>query len=580
MTSRWLFERGGLLALATLALYVWVAPAHLVYGDNAEFAALGAVGGVAHPTGYPLYVLWLRAWSWLPGANPVHVAAIATAILGALAVLVLHAACRAWGARPRTATLVCGLFAVGPLALRIHTQAEVFALNGVVVATIVWLAGTGGPLRGLWRVVALGLVAGLGLANHHTCVLVAPIGLLGAVRGVREAACPRWLAVGAGGLALLVGLTPYLYLLIAPDSFPSWGPVHGLGGIVDHFLRNAYGGPFSLSASTQSAGVLDNELALALSLGRTFWYVPAALGLAAFGVGAARGTQHESRWAWGLLAASWLLAGPILIGRFNLLPHHLDFYVVQRFHLLPSLLLAVPIAIAIDRASEYVKVSDRGQRLASVAIAVSLVAAAGLSLRTLVHPHSREVDRGLRNLLATLPPDAIVIAATDEAHFGTRYLQGVLGMRRDVSIITTLMVPLPGYRERVTRETGIVLDTSTPQRMSVVIAEQALATKRPVFIDPIQANIASSFPVYPYGLLFRVLPPGTPLPPIEEAFAINKDLFERYQLDYESPSRDVPTMFHHQYARTWFILARALERAGRHEDKAFALALAQALAPP
>ena len=72
----------------------------MVYGDNAEFSALSALGGVAHPTGYPLYVLWLRAWSWLPVDSPAHAASIATAILTALEVLVLHAACRAWGARP------------------------------------------------------------------------------------------------------------------------------------------------------------------------------------------------------------------------------------------------------------------------------------------------------------------------------------------------------------------------------------------------------------------------------------------------------------------------------------------------
>src|SRR5690606_19927221 len=44
------FERGGLIALATLVLYVWLAPPHIVDGDNAEFATLGTLGGVAHPS--------------------------------------------------------------------------------------------------------------------------------------------------------------------------------------------------------------------------------------------------------------------------------------------------------------------------------------------------------------------------------------------------------------------------------------------------------------------------------------------------------------------------------------------------
>ena len=59
------------LGLATLVLYVLIAPPWIVEGDNAELAGLGALGGAAHPSGYPLYVLWLRVWSWLPAQDVV-----------------------------------------------------------------------------------------------------------------------------------------------------------------------------------------------------------------------------------------------------------------------------------------------------------------------------------------------------------------------------------------------------------------------------------------------------------------------------------------------------------------------------
>src|ERR1044072_8804462 len=91
--------RGWLLGLRAIVAYSAVASRYIVDGDNAEFATLGAIGGRAHPSGYPLYVLWLRAWSWLPGATAAHTAALATAILGGLGIAVLHAACRAWGGR-------------------------------------------------------------------------------------------------------------------------------------------------------------------------------------------------------------------------------------------------------------------------------------------------------------------------------------------------------------------------------------------------------------------------------------------------------------------------------------------------
>src|SRR5215470_12449474 len=137
---RLLIDRGGLVALIAFAAYVWIAPPHIVDGDNAELATLGAVGGVAHPTGYPAYLLWLRATSWLPGATPAHTAAIATAILAAVQLVVLHAACRAWGARPIAASAAVAIYASGPVVMRYSSEAEVFALNQLVVATVVYLA--------------------------------------------------------------------------------------------------------------------------------------------------------------------------------------------------------------------------------------------------------------------------------------------------------------------------------------------------------------------------------------------------------------------------------------------------------
>src|ERR1043166_8371905 len=176
-------------------------------GSSARGSAGPAVGGRGDPPGYPLYVLWLRAWSWLPGSTPAHTAALATVILGAAALLVLHAACRAWGARPLAASIAVAVYAAAPIIVRYHSEAEVFALNHLIAALVLWLAAARGPLRGAWRGAALGLVAGLGLANHLTCALLAPVGILGLVRALRESR-PRLAAAALALVGLAVGLVP------------------------------------------------------------------------------------------------------------------------------------------------------------------------------------------------------------------------------------------------------------------------------------------------------------------------------------------------------------------------------------
>lgn len=591
-------DGGGLLAAVTFVFYVWLAPEHVVHGDNAEFSALGAVGGTAHPSGYPLYVLWLRAWSWLPAASPAHAAAIATVMVMALQVLVLHAACRAWGARPLAATLATGLFAASPIVLRVHSEAEVFALNGLVGALVVWLAARAAPLRGTRRVVALCLVAGLGLSNHLTCVLVAPIGILGVVRGVREATRPRPVTVALGVLALAAGLLPYAYLFAAPDTAVSWGTIDDLHALVRHVLREDYGGPGSFSPRGVEVAAGTSLLALARSLGRAYLWLPAGAGAVALGYLAVRGdrlapARAEARVAWGLLAASVLLAGPLLATRFDIAPSHLGLYVVQRFHLLAMLLLAVPVAVAVDRIAARAgeRVGDRGSwRLASsrplhgVLTVVGFLAAAAPSLDMLARVHSPAIERGLENLLVTLPPDAIVIGGTDDFHYGLAYLQVARGLRPDVATLTMPQVGLAHARERFRRATGIVIENVTPgsgDKLSVRVAEQALATGRPVFIDPYQATIAASLPTHPYGLVFRVLPRGTVPPTIEEVFAINRELYGRYRFGYPTPGPgdQLAAQVHAHYARAWRMIAEGLAHAGRADDRAFALGLAEELAP-
>lgn len=568
-------ERGGLVALATLALYLWIAPSTFMNGDNADFCSVGAVGGTAHPSGYPLYVLWLRAWSWLPG-TPAHAAAVATILLAVAAVFVLHAACRAWGARPLAASIACALFATSPIVLRIHTEADVFPLNCLVCATVVWLAAAEGPLRGSRRAAVLGLVAGLGIAHNLTCVLVAPIGLLGVVRGAKESS-PKAYALAAA--ALVVGLLPYAYLLAAPETPVSWGKVDGLSDLWHHVLRRDYGS-FKLSNKGDELFIAENLVQLGTSLGRAYLWLPALAGLGAIGLSIAR-PKHDTRAGWIAFAASLVLAGPVLAAGFNKKPVELGLYLTQRFHILAVMLLAIPVAVALTMVGERVR-EERWRRMGPLAAIAAFLGGAALSLPFVARVHSIAVERSISNVLTTLPPAAILIGTTDELHFGSGYLQTVLAVRPDVTVIAMGQVGLPYYRARIERRTGIAIAApSGDEKVSVTIATAALATGRPVFIDPYQGNIAQAYPTYPYGLVFRVLPKGASPPTVEQVFAMNQELYARYQLDYAFPGPDdqLPAQIHKNYARAWTMIAQGLEAARRLELRDQALGIAAQLAP-
>ena len=566
-------ERGGLVGLAIVASYLALAPAHVVDGDNGEFATLGAIGGVAHPPGYPLYVLWLRVTSWLPLGSGAHRAAIATAVLGAAAAWVLHAACRAWGARPLAAGCAVAIFAGAPIVMRMHSEAEVFALNSLVVATVLLFAAAAGPLRGERRVAALALVAGLGLSNHFTCALAAPIGILGIVRGVREARRPV-VAVAAAAGAFALGLVPYLQLVAAPAAL-SWGPIDGLGGLVHHALRLDYGGPGAFAARGEHVGFAANLDELATTLGRVWWWLPACAGVIALVAFAIR-PKGESRWAWAMLAASFALAGPLLASRFDVPLTPAGRFVDDRFFIMPALLLAIPIAGVLERA--IARIPAVGERLDAVLPVVVFAAAALASLSYVERGHTPAVEQVARNLLRDLPRDAVVIVADND---GIAYAQRVLGERADVTVIMWPMVPVPTYRERLRRDLGLDIPDGGDAMLSVHVAEQILARGQPLFVDGVEANILREFPTVPYGLVFHVLARGSTPPPIADVFALNKTLYEHFELGYPAPGPgdDYAAEIHQRYARTWWIIGTALRRAGHEQDAGFALDLAQQLEP-
>ena len=528
-----------------------LAAPYIVDGDNAEFATLAHTGGIAHPSGYPIYVLWLRAWSWLPW-QPAHAAAIATAILGALAVVALMNAARAWGASTGAATLAAAIVAGSPIVLRVHTEAEVFAMNDLACALVLWLAARRGPVRGAWRGLLLGLVAGCGLADHLTCVLVAPVGILGVVRAVKE----QRVAAVLAAIGVLVGASAYFYALVAPHTPMSWGDVRDLDGIVGLILRRDYGSALALGPASSATTPAEQLFELALSIGRAWLWLPALAALAMLGYRCAKPRDGETRVAWIMLALAWLLTGPILASRFDLTPDVVGAAVLARFHVLPALLLALPAALAFDA------IPIRTPRSARVmAAALALPASLALSLPYLGRVHTAAVERYAQNVLESLPDSAVLVVSEDYIYAGAQYVQAALGERHDVIVVGEGLLGFAWYRDRLAAR-GLEMPPGKPSSGWVV--EHAARSGRRVFVDLKQKEVLANLPTYPWGEMLAV---GEP-PPLDKLAEANHELYDGFRLDYVPPGADdeYATVVARHYAAMRQLLVEMLDAGGRHDD--------------
>ena len=259
--------RSSLLAgLLALVAYLALAPAVTGDKDAAEFTLVLGTGGVAHPTGYPLYTLlghpFVRALHAV-GATWAYAANAWSAVGGALAIMLLHRLARRLlphegPAAGVEAWLPVLLFAFNPIWTYEATLAETgswhvaWAAGATLLALrlLEELAGKGAHTASHagWRrgALAWGLVCGAGLAHHATALLfIAPLTfVLARAAGRRRLPLDVLLLVVAGAALPLLSYATIAWRAFHPGAgqWPVLGP--SWGDVLDHVTAAQYRGYF------------------------------------------------------------------------------------------------------------------------------------------------------------------------------------------------------------------------------------------------------------------------------------------------------------------------------------------------
>lgn len=136
----------GLLAaglyVVTLAFYVqMLAPSvATLFDDSLEFPLVSYELGIAHPTGYPLYVLLGKLFTLGPWRNVAWSVNLLSAVAGALTIALVYAVARELTRRRLPALLGAVALAVSPVFWSQAIIAEVYTLTSAFVAMLLWLA--------------------------------------------------------------------------------------------------------------------------------------------------------------------------------------------------------------------------------------------------------------------------------------------------------------------------------------------------------------------------------------------------------------------------------------------------------
>jgi len=579
-----------LVAGAFALLYVATCARVVQGGDSPEFLIVAATGGVAHPSGYPLFSLLARGFVLaIPFGTVAWKVSVLSAVLGAATLGVLHRAVLRLTGDGVAAVTAAAALGFSVLFWKWSVVPEVLSGSTLTVALVILAAtrialGDEGPRAGL----VLGLAFATGIAHHHTAVLLAPLLVWAGV-----AAFPRpWTLAGvasttaAAAAGAAVGLLPYLSLML-PGGAWRWGDTQTFGGLVHHFLRADYG--------TFATGQVDRGIAWWVQprlylegVGRQLAGLPALLGVAGFGVAIARSEDGRRRGFALALLATWLVAGPLFVSRFDLPPEGYYRVVVERFHPFPTTIYAVAVGLG---AAWFCRLKLWSRPALPVGLLVGNLAVAGLlggpraSMRD-----ATVLDDFLHNTLGALEPDAVLFTRGDSFNFGCVYAQEVLAVRPDVACIYGPMVGHRWYRERLlVRHPDLTLMLEgSPMELPELIS--ANAQSRPVYLssripllDPLVVGVIP--PTWPAaGTLLRVSGPGESPPPpavVEaallrdwEGFELNSRLNDAAELDESLES----TVWDH-YAQVWIVLASGFDAMGDVAGAARCRARASDLSP-
>ena len=516
--TSWLVS--ALLFVAFLALYIITLAPDVLAADSGELQVVAAQLGVAHPPGFPLYVLLAHLFTRLPIGSPAYMANLLSAVFGALTVVVVYRSGLLLTGRRLPALLGAVALGTATTFWSQATTANVRSLTALFAALAIYAllefriatkrrdtkgklgrAHPNEPLETQPKIrivdsesanpdrwlTLFALVMGFGLTHHVSLAFLALVGLvfIVAVDPALLRSSRRWWRPIA---AALLGLLPLLYLpLRAGAEVRGASPqLATLPGFLEHVLATGFRGDLFYYLAPAELGprllVMGNVM--------TFQFAPLLLATMLIGL---------LLMLWRDRPLALLLGGAFAIYVFVAATYRAPQTVE---YMMPAYVpAALALAYAVGRLPDVLpQWRGVGSALAALFTALILVAALGqlpghVSAAGAKHEATDARDTAGR-LLAEAPPDSVILA---HWHWATPlwYLQEVEGQRPDVAV-------------RFVFPTGEPYDTTWARRTA-----EALAEGRPVVTTWLPATPLPDLPV-PEPLDEALLYPQTPresLPP-------------------------------------------------------------------
>ncbi len=442
----------GVLAIILMSAYLASMAPGLTWAnvgaDGGDLIAAAATGGIAHPTGYPLYLLLARLFLFLPVGSLAFRTALLSAVAAVAAsylvyVIVIRYLTSNLVRLPWLAGLAAGLaFGLSPLLWSQAVITEVYALHALFIALLLFLLVNtfSAHFAQKWTDCLLGLTFGLAMGNHLTTILIFPAILISTIQPKPGGSTgKRWITtwqLNGRSLVLrllwmVVGLLVYLTLPLRSLSHPpvNWGNPVTLNGFIWLVSGKLYQG---LVLSLNFSSILARAQTVITLLLQQFGIIGISLSLIGLIV-FFQPTRLNYIMLWLVIAYSAFAVGYATPDSF--------------IYLIPAFLcFAIWIGVGLGRLME---LSSRRFRIIGAGVGlifIILVLFQAWKIWPQVDAsHDQRAEAFGKNVLSLAPARAIVFAKGDEAVFSLWYFQYALRTRPDLAIVSSDLLQFKWY---------------------------------------------------------------------------------------------------------------------------------------
>ncbi|XP_045436254.1 transmembrane protein 260 isoform X3 [Pipistrellus kuhlii] len=413
---------GAAVFAAVAAVFTLTLPPSVPGGDAGELITAAHELGVAHPPGYPLFTLVAKlAIILFPFGSVAYRVNFLCGLFGAAAASLLFFTVFRLSGSHAGGILAAGVFSFSRLTWQWSISAEVFSLNNLFVGLL------------------------MALTVHF-----------------EEAATAKerskelsWGSVWKLSLCFSAGLLPYIYLPISSylnQARWTWGDQTTVLGFLTHFLREEYG-TFNLAKSEIGSSMSEILLSQVTNMRIELSFNIQALAIWANLCLVRRDRQNPS--------LVWLFTGMFCIyslffaWRANLdISKPLFMGVVERFWMQSNAVVAVLAGIGLATL-----VSESNRALNTKGLQYLEWLSAALFVTYQIYSNysicdqktNYVIDKFAKNLLASMPHDAIILLRGDLPGNSLRYMHYCEGLRPDISLVDQEMMTYEWYLPKMAK---------------------------------------------------------------------------------------------------------------------------------